>query len=263
MHFSIFNRKPIIIGGFYRSGTSLVRRLLDSHSKIYCGPEVKFWRDLYGDYKDDPYAHIRFFSTAKHMGLPSERITEIFGETYIKLINETMHAKGKIRWADKNPENLIYLNEWNQLLNGRMDFLFVVRHPLDALASLKEVRFDKTMPSSFDGKIQECARYLSEGLNFLEKHPKKTTILRYESLVTAPEKTLKEAMKSLNLNYEKTMLSEYWKPERGTGIEDPKVTATTIVHKESLMRWKTDLTIQEISIATKTLQPLLTKLGYQ
>ncbi|MGV8838302.1 sulfotransferase, partial [Cellvibrio sp.] len=54
MHFLISNRKPIIIGGFYRSGTSLVRRLLDSHSKIYCGPEVKFWPDLYADYKDGP-----------------------------------------------------------------------------------------------------------------------------------------------------------------------------------------------------------------
>jgi hypothetical protein len=45
---------PITIGGFYRSGTSLLRRILDSHSRIHCGPEVKFTRDFFGDYPHDP-----------------------------------------------------------------------------------------------------------------------------------------------------------------------------------------------------------------
>ena len=36
---------PIIIGGFYRSGTTLFRRLIDSHSRIHCGPEVKYFED--------------------------------------------------------------------------------------------------------------------------------------------------------------------------------------------------------------------------
>lgn len=39
------SQQPIIIGGCYRSGTTLLRRLLDSHSNVHCRPEVKFFND--------------------------------------------------------------------------------------------------------------------------------------------------------------------------------------------------------------------------
>jgi len=57
---------PVVIEGCHRSGTSLVRRIRDSHSRIHCGPEVPFFRDFYGDYSDDSYAHLRF-STARSL----------------------------------------------------------------------------------------------------------------------------------------------------------------------------------------------------
>lgn len=61
------DNRPIVVGGCYRSGTSLVRRLLDSHPCIHCGPEVKFFRDFYADYIDveDPISHLRFMVTAR------------------------------------------------------------------------------------------------------------------------------------------------------------------------------------------------------
>lgn len=263
MTISFFPKKPIIIGGFYRSGTSLVRRLLDSHSKIYCGPEVKFWRDLNGNYQEDPYAHIRFFSTAKQMGITTEKLRNIFGKAYIQLITEAMTRKGKKIWAEKNPENLLFLNEWTELLNGKMHFLFVVRHPLDALASLKEAKFDKTMPIPFNGKVDECQRYLESGLAFKNQHPEKTILLRYEDLVCAPETSLKALLGALNLPYEATILNEFWKPARGIGIEDPKVSATKTVHSESLGRWRQDLSTDEIAIATEQLMPFINTFGYK
>src|SRR2546423_5251369 len=36
---------PIFIGGLQRSGTKLMRLLLDSHPHIACGPESKLFRD--------------------------------------------------------------------------------------------------------------------------------------------------------------------------------------------------------------------------
>jgi Sulfotransferase family len=42
---AVSDSRPIVVGGCYRSGTSLVRRLLDSHPRIHCGPEVKLFRD--------------------------------------------------------------------------------------------------------------------------------------------------------------------------------------------------------------------------
>ncbi|MBN1668064.1 MAG: sulfotransferase, partial [Anaerolineales bacterium] len=110
---------PIIVGGFYRSGTSLLRRLLDGHSRIHCGPEVKFWRDFYSDYIDDDLKHLRFFKTARSLGLPEDQLLSIFGNAYVEFLEQATRHHNKKRWADKNPENLLYLRQWNQLLDEK------------------------------------------------------------------------------------------------------------------------------------------------
>ena len=139
---------PIVIGGFFRSGTTLVRRLFDAHSQVFCGPEVKFWRDLFADYEFDPYAHIRFFKTARSLGLDEAEFLQLQGDAYLRLLEAASRAKGKRRWADKNPENLMYLDQWHRLLKGKFYFVFVVRHPFDALTSLQEIGFAKTLETN-------------------------------------------------------------------------------------------------------------------
>jgi len=38
--------RPIFIVGCQRSGTTMLRLMLDSHSRISCGPETRFLEDL-------------------------------------------------------------------------------------------------------------------------------------------------------------------------------------------------------------------------
>jgi hypothetical protein len=76
------NTWPIIIGGCHRSGTSLIRRVLNAHSRINCGPEVKFFRDFYGDYSNDPLRHLRFTSSARAI-LPEDELLELLGGTFV------------------------------------------------------------------------------------------------------------------------------------------------------------------------------------
>lgn len=47
------SESPVVGGGCHRSGTSLVRRLLDAHPPIHCRPAVPFFRDFYGNYLGD------------------------------------------------------------------------------------------------------------------------------------------------------------------------------------------------------------------
>src|ERR671937_1164267 len=100
------NNLPIIIGGCHRSGTSLVRRILNAHSRIHCGTEVKFFRDFYGDYFYDPLKHARFFSTARAI-LSENDLLEIFGNAFIALHERAAAEANKPRWADKNHENVL------------------------------------------------------------------------------------------------------------------------------------------------------------
>src|SRR5438105_15007030 len=108
------NDWPIIIGGCHRSGTSLVRRILNAHSRIFCGPEVKFFRDFFGAYKDDPIRHLRFFNTARTI-LSGDELLQIFGGAFVSMHERAAAVAGKPRWADKNPENVLSLELWQRL----------------------------------------------------------------------------------------------------------------------------------------------------
>src|ERR1700686_4824682 len=100
------NSRPIIVGGCHRSGTSLVRRLLNAHSRIHCGPEIKFFRDFYGDYPDDPLWPMRFMAPARTF-LPEAELLELFGRAFVAVHERAAVRAGKVRWADKTPENVL------------------------------------------------------------------------------------------------------------------------------------------------------------
>jgi len=248
---------PIIVGGFYRSGTSLIRRLLDSHSRIHCGPEVKFFKDFKGDYLDDSLAGVRFFSTARTYGLPERDLLSLFGSAFIEFHEKAASMAGKPRWADKNPENVLLLDEWSALLTERFVFVHVVRHPLDALASLKEAGFPRTVPAEFTEKTRLYLRFRQSGDAYCLAHPQKAFVLRYEDLVTAPERTLKRLFGFLDEPYEAEVLSRFCASERRSGIEDPKVSRSPHVHSRSVGRWTSDLTKDEVTQAKAILAPYL------
>lgn len=240
---------PIIVGGFYRSGTTLLRRLLDAHSRIHCAPEVKFFKDLSGDYRDDPLAHVRLFATLPSLGLAPEEVEAIFGRAFVQAHELAARKAGKARWADKNPENVLYLDAWRRLLPGGFSFIHVVRHPLDALASLLEIGFAKAVPAAFEDKARMLRDFVAAGVCFESSCPGASYRIRYEDLVGDPGACLASLFAWLGEDYEPAVLEEFDRPARGRGIEDPKVVGSVSVHGRSVGRWRTDLTAEQVGVA--------------
>jgi hypothetical protein len=237
---------PIIVGGCHRSGTSLVRRLLNAHSRIHCGPEVKFFRDFYGDYPDDPLWPMRFMATARAV-LPEEELLELFGKAFVAVHERAAARAGKLRWADKTPENVLHLAEWRRLLGDRWMFLHVVRNPLDTLASIKEAKFPRTIPAELDARIAFYQRYTRAGLDFSAAHPDRYQRVVYEQLTLSPESTLSALMESLGETLEPNQLAFNAAPQQ-QGLEDPKITRTSGIHAESVGRWPGILTAEEAEV---------------
>ena len=253
---------PIIIGGFYRSGTSLLRRLLDSHSNIHCGPEVKFFKDFYGDYLHDELSHVRFFHTLKALGLDEYEMMATFGKAFIASHELAARKRGKKRWADKNPENVLYLRQWHWLLEGKLFFVHVVRHPLDALASLAEAGFNKAVPAEFDGKLKLFRQFSEKALSYTECNPDTSVLIRYEELVTNTENTLSGLLDKLGETFEPSVIEEFASTKRQVGIEDPKIIRTSEIHSRSIGRWRQDLNNGEVQVALEELGPILSRLQY-
>jgi hypothetical protein len=234
---------PIIVGGCHRSGTSLLRRILNAHSRIYCGPEVKFFRDFYGDYEKDPIRHGRFLSSARSM-ISERELLEIMGQGFVTLHERAAVRAGKPRWADKNPENVVFLKEWGWLLGEDWVFVHVVRNPLDTLASIKEAVFPFAIPGGLDDRIAFYQRYTRAGLDFGEAHPDRYVRLKYEDLVVSPRIVLGDLMERLGEHFEAGQI-EFHKFPHQQGLEDPKVGKTAEIHVQSVGRWPTRLSPEE------------------
>jgi hypothetical protein len=247
------NRQPIIVGGFYRSGTSLVRRLLDAHSGIHCSPEVKFFPDFFGLYKNDPLAHVRFFATARCLGLPERDLLEIFGSAYRQVREQAALAHGKARWADKIPENVLYLDRWSEILGDGFSFIHVVRNPLDALGSLKEACFQKTVPDSFTERVEMYRAFRTAGDDHVARYPENSFVLEYEALVADPAMTLASLFSFLGESFEREVMVRYRDDSRGLGLEDAKVRTTTAIHSNSVGRSRAVLSLDEAALVTTEL----------
>jgi hypothetical protein len=246
---------PIIVGGCHRSGTSLVRRLLDAHSRIYCGPEVKFFRDFFNDYiLPDPIRHVRFMASVRAM-LPEDELLDVLGGAFVALHERAAARAGKPRWADKNPENVLYSVQWDRLLGDRWVLVHVVRNPLDTLASIKESNWSRSIPTDLDKRIDLYDRYTRAGLEFGTAHPHRYCRTLYEDLVSDPHRTLPALMKALDEEIEEAQFRFNDVPHQG-GLEDPKIAKTTGIHPESLGRWRALLTRDEAARIADQCAPL-------
>jgi hypothetical protein len=234
---------PIVVGGCHRSGTSLVRRLLDAHPRIHCGPEITFFRDFYGDYFEDPLRHLRFTTTARSI-LAEDELFEILGRAFVALHERAAQIAGKARWADKNPANVLYVDCWQRLLGDRWLFVHVVRNPLDTLASMQEARFPLTFPADFDGLIDFYRRYTEAGLEFGDRESDRYHRVVYEQLCQSPDETLAALMTWLDESLDPRQLT-LAHTRHAAGLEDPKIVQTTGIHRESVGRGLSVLTEAE------------------
>jgi len=234
---------PIIVGGCHRSGTSLVRRILNAHSRIHCAPEVKFFRDFYGEFPDDPFAHGRFAATARVL-LPEAELLAVLGRAFVDLHERAAARAGKARWADKCPENVLYLDAWARLLGDGWLFLHVIRNPLDTLASIQETPFPLVIPRDLAGRVEHYLRYTEAGLAFGRTHPQRYLALVYDQLVGEPEVTIDTMMRWADARFEPVQLA-FNPVTQGEGLEDPEVAGTSRVHGESVGRWATLLSRED------------------
>lgn len=227
---------PIVVGGCHRSGTSLVRRVLDSHPRIYCGPEVKFFRDFYGDYIDDPIRHVRFMESVRAI-LPEDDLFEILGSAFIEMHERAATRAMKPRWADKAPENVVFLEDWERLLGDEWLFLHVVRNPLDTLSSIEEWQFPVSIPAGLDARIDLYLNYLEAGRAFGRANPDRYILLVYETLVSDPVTTVRTLMSELGEQFHARQLAINGLAHQ-EGLEDPKARRASSIHSGSLGRWR-------------------------
>jgi len=189
------DRPPIFVVGCQRSGTTLVRLMLDSHRNISCGPETRFLADL---------AQITTtnWKRLSHFGFDKEYWHRSIADFFATIQRDYATSRGKARWADKTPryaQSLEFIDE----LFPDCQVVHVVRDGRDVVASHRH-RFGYMAAVKAAEKWPRYIRTARKAGSRLG--PDRYVELRYEELVADPKSTMKGLLEFLDEPWDDAVL---------------------------------------------------------
>lgn len=216
-------KPPIIILGVPRSGTTLLRTMLDAHPAIACGPETPW---LVEHQPATLLGLVRAMQDPQHGYCKSyNQPPEVLHRAARHFLDEVMlayaHARGKSRWAEKTPNNLLHLDALHQLLPDAK-WVWITRDALDVAHSTTTVAahregiapvYENTLrlttkqsvPSTPLAATLRWVNWNRRIEGFLNDKP--FHHLTYESLVCAPQAELRRLCEFIDEPFDPSMLA--------------------------------------------------------
>ena len=273
------SQKPpgIIILGAPRSGTTLLRRILNAHPAIACPGETNVFsgcgRFLREEHTADGTA-IGPLSGLSFAGIEPARVRADLRQLAFGYLEEFAASEGKTRWAEKTAFNSFYLDELEPLWGDDVQFVLILRHGLDVTTSIQDL-------CDVNGAyLEEVHRYVHAEpipklafarlwvdvterlLDFAERHVERTHRLRYEDLVTTPENALNELFAFLGEDWSSDGLAAVFERTDDIGLGDWKTYEKNAVSNESVGKWRR-LPAHLLSRLAPIVNPTLERCGYE
>lgn len=212
---------PIFIVGAHRSGTSLVRRLFNSHREIACPPE-SFFIANYAAMLDDRFVGAGY----EAFGYSAEEARADIARKASELHEAYRIATGKSIWADKTPQYTDHLEAIDRLYGGKARFVLVLRHPGDIVHSIykRDWRFND-IADGFESALAHVKRSIDNLLEFEAEFPDRCARIVYCDLCADPEAVLSQVLSRLGLEFDPGML-DFADKDHNFGLEDPVIRGT-------------------------------------
>jgi amino acid adenylation domain-containing protein len=266
----------IIILGHPRSGTTLLRRLLDSHSRIACPPETHILsacaRFLEAQ-STSQGVDMGVLAGLNFAGFSDETTLSELRNFAFSFLQRYSISQQKPRWAEKTAFDAFHTDVIDQLCGGHVLFISVTRHPLDVAISTKEFcdsmgtypavlhEYIKQYPQPIEAFANSWLDVAQKTSDLCARHPDESISVRYEDLVASPESTLRKLLDFLGEEYEPAILDHGLETPGQIGFGDHKSYSNNSVHRSSIERWKA-LPQAQVSHLAKRLNPMLAHLGY-
>ena len=249
-----------------RSGSTLLQRMLASHSAIHSHPEPHLIQPLnylgYYDTVDQaPYDHINAAQALREFAqeLPGGEADylDALRAYALTLYGRVLEPTGKRCFVDKTPANALVLPFLTKLF-PTAKYVVLTRHPLAVMHSVAH--------SFFGGDYAAAARsnpivrqYVPAIGRFLLEKPVPAVQVGYENLVQDPEVEMRRVLQALGLPYEAAVV-DYGKQQHiSKSYGDPvAVEKHQRPVQDSLRTWAHDLAARPdaLAIAKRTVQAL-------
>jgi Sulfotransferase family len=279
---------PFVVGSA-RSGTTLLRLMLDAHPEVAIPAETQFypgvlaveahrtdWLDAvleamvsnhsWGDFGIRADAFARIVRASRPAG-PGD-VLRAFYRTYAARF-------GKPRWGDKWPGNVLHMTAIARVL-PEARFVHIIRDGRDVAASLRTMWWRpgdsyEACIELWAGRIRTARAQAATGIPYLE--------VRYESLVRAPRETLAQVCAFAELRYDEAMLG--YAPRaaaRHAEMSDWNFGGRLIPHAElvavhaathrplnedAIGRWRAEMSEADVAACERAAGDVLAELGYR
>jgi hypothetical protein len=204
---------PVFIFSAARSGSTLLRAVLGSHSQLYAPPEL-------------PLAHLgvraetRWIETSlDELKLTTEDLDYMLWD---RVLADALERSGKPTIVVKTPSNVLI---WQRIAACWPDsrFIFLLRHPAASVVSL-QASWSPAWHSNESGSLEES---VSKGLRYMGQLEEARNALpgltvRYEDLTAHPEAAGRQLCGFLGLPFEPAMLDygQFAHPGFAAGLGD-------------------------------------------
>lgn len=254
---------PIFIGGAGRSGTTLIRVILDSHPRIACGPELRITPTL--AYLWEQYN--QRLDVLKSYGITKESNAKTFQNLYFALISRYLNTTQKRRIAEKTPGNCKVFPQLRQIFPDS-PLIHIIRDGRDVVASLRkqnwiDLRTGEPMVETVDTvkAIKHWKESVTLGRKIKNQKDQNYFEIRYESLIESPELELKKLFKFLNEDWDPKVLS-FHEISRNLAFEASSNQVNKPFYKTSIGRFRKALQLEDGLKIDDIAGDLLIDLGY-
>jgi hypothetical protein len=202
---SLICTSPIFVGGYFKSGTSLLRALLGQHPDVASGLETHWFaidpkRQLG---RHGEALHYSVSRLAAFFGLDEADIRAVTaeaetGEAFLdRLMQLHLTTQKKSRWAEKTPDNILHVDRiFDHWPSAR--FMHILRDPLDVYVSLLNCGKGDA-PEVF---ARSWSDWMSGGEAVgREIGPEKFRTVLYADLVNRPELVMRPLSEFLDLTW--------------------------------------------------------------
>lgn len=223
------NAQPIFILGLPRSGTTLIDRILSSHSGV----------TSLGEINDFALAMMRLTGRAGNKNDLIDRSARIDFETLGRDYARSTFGRGvkAQRLIDKTPANFLYIGLIVRAF-PKATIVHLQRNPMDSCYAMYKTLFRMGYPFSYD--LDDLAQYYI-AYHRLMAHwrracPGRIIDVRYEDIVANPDETIRGLIAQCALQWEDACLRFY--ENTGAAATASAAQVRQPIYKSSVQKWR-------------------------
>ncbi len=284
--------KPLFVIGSPRSGTTLLRLMINAHPHILVPPEnggfIVYWYDKYKDWRKEDLLTNRVNEYVDDLLSTKKMDTwQLSKDDVLKFIHEIqpenyaiLSSCAYLAYAEKIQKELNLWGDKNNYLIKHVDtlyalfpnayFIYFVRDGRDVACSykkLQEKKFSGRYAPNLPNEIAEIASHWlannQAAMSSFDKMPSTQVLTcRYEDLVTNMEHEARRICAFVNEEYSDKMLRYNELNDEPDELLPWKEKVLQKPDTSTIGRYKEELTEEELQEFEQRTSPILKKLGY-